>query len=150
VTEGVLMDDERVSTRLQMLRATGIRVALDDFGTGWSSLSYLQRFPVDQLKLDRSFTAALGVEPGGAAIPAAVLQLARALALDVVAEGVETLDQLDRLAELGFGKAQGYLFGRAQSAHLFDPVLDFGTRRSDRPVSRARAITTSSGAPAAQ
>ena len=75
VTEGVLIDDERVSARLQILRAAGIRVALDDFGTGWSSLSYLQKFPVDLLKLDRSFTAELGLGPGGKAIPAAVLQL---------------------------------------------------------------------------
>ena len=134
VTEGVLMDDVRVSARLQMLRTAGVRVALDDFGTGWSSLSYLQRFPVDQLKLDCSFTAELGIEPGGEAIPAAVLQLARALALDVVAEGVETLVQRNRLAELGFLSAQGYLFGAAVPAHRLDALLDQDSPRHARPA----------------
>jgi diguanylate cyclase (GGDEF)-like protein len=123
VTEGILMDDARVSAQLQAMRVTGMRVALDDFGTGWSSLSYLQRFPVDQLKLDRSFTAGLGANPDGEAIPAAVLQLARALALDVVAEGVETLVQRDLLAGLGFLRAQGFLFGAAEPARRLDAVL---------------------------
>ena len=134
VTEGVLMDDDRVSTRLQMLRAAGIRVALDDFGTGWSSLSYLQKFPVDQLKLDRSFTAELCLVPDADAIPAAVLQLARALSLDVVAEGVETPLQLERLADLGFRHAQGFLFGQAEPAHLLVALLRKAAPRHGRPI----------------
>jgi diguanylate cyclase (GGDEF)-like protein len=116
VTEGVLLEDEAVGRRLQMLRAAGVRIALDDFGTGWSSLAYLSRFPVDVLKLDRSFTAGLGQGAGGEAVPAAVVQLARALDLEVVAEGVETVEQQLRLQELGARCAQGYLFGRPASA----------------------------------
>jgi EAL domain-containing protein (putative c-di-GMP-specific phosphodiesterase class I) len=116
VTEGVLLEDEAVGRRLQMLRAAGVRIALDDFGTGWSSLAYLSRFPVDVLKLDRSFTAGLGHGAGGEAVPAAVVQLARALDLEVVAEGVETVEQQRRLQELGTRCAQGYLFGRPAPA----------------------------------
>jgi diguanylate cyclase (GGDEF)-like protein len=110
VTEGVLLDDNQVSVRLQRLRAAGIRIALDDFGTGWSSLDYLRRYPVDQLKLDRSFTNELGTSSSAHAIPAAVIQLATAMSLDVVAEGVETRHQQQRLIQLGFDAAQGYLF----------------------------------------
>jgi len=116
VTEGVLIDDEQVGGRLQRLRAAGVRIALDDFGTGWSSLGYLRRFPVDELKLDRSFTEALGKSPGADAIPATIVQLARGLSLIPVAEGVETVDQQRRLSAMGFRVAQGFLFGRAEAA----------------------------------
>lgn len=127
VTEGVLIDDEEVGPRLQRLRAAGVRIALDDFGTGWSSLSNLRRFPVDQLKLDRSFTNELCKGPGGEAVPAAVIQLAHALSLDVVAEGVENYAQRTRLIQLGYRSSQGYLFGRAQPAReLADRVLESG------------------------
>ncbi len=114
VTEGVLIDDEEVGLRLRRLRAAGVVIGLDDFGTGWSSLNYLRRFPVDHLKLDRSFTEDLGRGPAADTIPAAIVQIARGLSLGLVAEGVETLDQRDRLVELGFRTGQGYLFGRAQ------------------------------------
>jgi len=124
VTEGVLIDDPEVSARLQTLRALGIRVALDDFGTGWSSLSYLQRYPVDMLKLDQSFTATLGADPGGDAIPAAVLQLARAMSLSVVAEGVETPQQRAGLLALGFQQAQGHLFAAPQPAERHEALLN--------------------------
>ena len=102
VTEGVQIQDDEVGIRLQRLRAHGVRVALDDFGTGWSSLSYLRRFPVDILKLDRSFTNELGSSADATAIPAAVVQLAAALGLDIVAEGVETQPQRAALLHLGF------------------------------------------------
>jgi EAL domain-containing protein (putative c-di-GMP-specific phosphodiesterase class I) len=113
ITEGVQIEDDDVGVRLQRLRSHGIRIALDDFGTGWSSLTYLRRFPVDRLKLDRSFTSELGETPDASAIPAAVVQLAVALSLDVVAEGVETLGQRDALIALGFTLCQGYLFSPA-------------------------------------
>ena len=116
VTEGVLLEDEAVGRRLQHLRAEGVRIALDDFGTGWSSLSYLSRFPVDVLKLDRSFTATLHRGRGGEAVPAAVVQLARALDLQVVAEGIETVEQAERLRTLGAQLGQGYLHGRPADA----------------------------------
>ena len=113
VTEGVQIKSEDVPHRLQRLRTAGVRIALDDFGTGWSSLGYLRRFPVDQLKLDRSFSAEVGQNPNADAIPAAVAQLAAALKLDVVAEGVETEAQRERLIGLGFDVAQGFLFAPA-------------------------------------
>ncbi len=116
VTEGVLLEDEAVGRRLQHLRAEGVRIALDDFGTGWSSLSYLSRFPVDVLKLDRSFTATLHEGRGGEAVPAAVVQLARALDLQVVAEGIETAEQAAQLRRLGAQLGQGYLHGRPADA----------------------------------
>jgi diguanylate cyclase (GGDEF)-like protein len=113
VTEGVQIQDDEVSIRLQRLRAQGVRIALDDFGTGWSSLSYLRRFPVDILKLDRSFTHELGDGADAAAIPAAVVQLAGALGLGLVAEGVETERQRAALLHVGFHLAQGYLYSAA-------------------------------------
>jgi diguanylate cyclase (GGDEF)-like protein len=130
VTEGVLLEDEAVGRRLQHLRAEGVRIALDDFGTGWSSLSYLTRFPVDVLKLDRSFTATLHRGRGGEAVPAAVVQLARALDLEVVAEGIESEEQAQRLQLLGVGLGQGYHFGRPGPAEeSLARVLDRGAER---------------------
>ncbi len=126
VTEGVLIDDPAVGARLQRLRAAGVRIALDDFGTGWSSLDYLRRFPVDVLKLDRSFVAGLASGGAGEAVPVAVVQLASTLGLEVVAEGVETVHQAKRLNRLGRMHAQGYLFGRAEPAHELDPMVRSG------------------------
>ena len=150
VTEGVLLDDPHVSARLQVLRAAGVRVALDDFGTGWSSLSYLQNFPVDLLKLDQTFTSKLGPEPGANAIPAAVLQLARAMSLGVVAEGVETVDQRESLLDLGFQQAQGYLFAAARPAaefqtllHQHRPRLSAGDAPDLERTDHGTAVTTS-------
>ncbi|MDQ3052810.1 MAG: bifunctional diguanylate cyclase/phosphodiesterase [Actinomycetota bacterium] len=128
VTELVLIKDAQVGERLQRLRAAGVRIALDDFGTGWSSLSYLGRFPVDLIKLDRSFTAELGRSPAAEAIPAAIVHLARGLSIQAVAEGVETHDQLQRLSRLGFRVGQGYLFGRARRAVECQALI-----RSSRP-----------------
>jgi EAL domain-containing protein (putative c-di-GMP-specific phosphodiesterase class I) len=121
ITEGVPIQDDEVGTRLQRLRARGVRIALDDFGTGWSSLSYLRRFPVDMLKLDRSFTRELGDGADATAIPAAVVQLAAALQLDVVAEGVETQPQRAALLHLGFERAQGFLYSPALPGTDLDP-----------------------------
>ena len=126
LTEGILIDDEMVGSRLQRLRAAGVRVALDDFGTGWSSLAYLRRFPVDILKLDRSFVAGLGSGPAGEAVPAAVLQLASSLQLEVVAEGVETPEQAAALRQLGCRQAQGYLLGRPAASDDLERVVARG------------------------
>jgi EAL domain-containing protein (putative c-di-GMP-specific phosphodiesterase class I) len=126
VTEGVLIDDPAVGERLQRLRAAGVRIALDDFGTGWSSLAYLRRFPVDVLKLDRSFVAGLGSGGSGEAVPAAVVQLAATLGLEVVAEGVETQVQAECLRQLGSMTVQGYLYGAAAPALHLQPVVARG------------------------
>ncbi|SDG89311.1 putative bifunctional diguanylate cyclase/phosphodiesterase [Klenkia brasiliensis] len=113
VTESVLADDvDAVCARLQAVRDLGVRIAIDDFGTGYSSLSYLRRLPVDIVKIDRSFVTDLARGGSATTLVASILELARSLSLDVVAEGVETPVQQVALAELGCSFAQGYLFGR--------------------------------------
>ncbi|MBI3438019.1 MAG: EAL domain-containing protein [Proteobacteria bacterium] len=113
ITEGLLLgDDPLIQATLKRIRSMGFRIALDDFGTGYSSLSYLQRYPIDKIKIDRSFIANLGVEPQADAVIAAIVRLARALRLEVIAEGVETEMQRLRLAAAGCGDIQGFLFGR--------------------------------------
>ena len=86
-------------------------IGVDDFGTGYSSLAYLRRFPVDLLKVDRSFVDGLGTDPGDSAIVAAIVNLAHTLGMEAIAEGVETEEQLAELRRLGCDKAQGYLLG---------------------------------------
>ena len=109
--------------RLEHLKAIGIRLAIDDFGTGYSSLGYLKRFPIDVLKVDRSFVAGLPANRGDAAIVRAVVGLTRALGLKAVAEGVETPEQLAELRGLGCDQGQGYLFGRPTPTEVADVML---------------------------
>ncbi len=117
VTEGVLIDDAaRALDILGALKQHGMRIALDDFGTGYSSLSYLRRFPFDVLKIDKSFVQALGKDAGADAIVRMVLALGRSLNLDVIAEGVETEEQLAHLREQGCRQVQGFLLGRPAPA----------------------------------
>ena len=113
ITESVLMDDVDASQEtLTALRRLGVRLGIDDFGTGYSSMSYLRRFPVDVLKVDRSFVDGLGADPSDSAIVAAIVTLAHTLGLRAVAEGVETGDHLAELRRLGCDYAQGFLFAR--------------------------------------
>jgi predicted signal transduction protein with EAL and GGDEF domain len=113
ITEGMLIGDfSRAVSILRRLKSLGVRIAMDDFGTGYSSLSYLQSFPFDKIKIDRTFISDLGRSPQSLAIVRAVLGLGRGLALPVVAEGVETADQLALLAKEGCDEVQGYLVGR--------------------------------------
>lgn len=112
LTESTLMRNVEMSTRtLRRLRGLGVHIGVDDFGTGYSSLSYLRRFPVETLKIDKSFVDGLGVEPGDTAIVTAVISLAHALGLETVAEGVESATQLAELRTLGCQYAQGFLLG---------------------------------------
>ncbi|WP_183100589.1 putative bifunctional diguanylate cyclase/phosphodiesterase [Nocardioides pelophilus] len=120
ITEtGMMTDTELTIMTLQDLKALGVRVAIDDFGTGYSSLSYLKRFPVDIVKIDRAFTAGLGVNVVDSEILAAVVRLAAACEITVVAEGVETVEQRRALIELGCPLIQGYLIARPQPAARF-------------------------------
>ncbi|OJW44495.1 MAG: diguanylate cyclase [Thiobacillus sp. 65-1059] len=113
LTESILLQDvESTLDTVQQLKRLGVRLSIDDFGTGYSSLSYLKRFAVDRLKIDQSFMRDVNTDPDNAAIVRAVIQLARSLRLDIVAEGVETPAQLAFLREEGCREAQGYLFSR--------------------------------------
>jgi diguanylate cyclase (GGDEF)-like protein len=117
ITESVLlMDDELTMSSLNELRALGVRVALDDFGTGHSSLSYLQKFCFDTIKIDRSFIASSGGDDVNATLVRTVIFLGRELGISVVAEGIETEEQRARLQAQGCRLAQGYLFGRPRPA----------------------------------
>jgi diguanylate cyclase (GGDEF)-like protein/PAS domain S-box-containing protein len=117
ITESVLlMDDEQTKASLAELRTLGVRFALDDFGTGHSSLSYLQKFRFDTIKIDRSFVASIGVDQVNATLVRAVVSLGRELGIGVVAEGIETEEQRETLARQGCRLAQGYLFGRPRPA----------------------------------
>ncbi|MDX8525936.1 EAL domain-containing protein [Mesorhizobium sp. MSK_1335] len=113
VTESVLFDDfSRASSILRRLKSLGVKIALDDFGTGYSSLSYLQSFPFDKIKIDKSFVWMIQKNPQSAAIIRAIVGLGRGLSMHIIAEGVETIDQLDFLSEEGCDALQGYLIGR--------------------------------------
>jgi diguanylate cyclase (GGDEF)-like protein/PAS domain S-box-containing protein len=124
ITESVLMGDAEASiVVLRSLRDLGLHLSVDDFGTGFSSLSYLKKFPVDVLKIDKSFVDGLGTEADDSAIVHAIISLAVSLGLHTIAEGVETPTQLKALTDLGADKAQGYLFSRPQPAATLTGAL---------------------------
>jgi diguanylate cyclase (GGDEF)-like protein len=124
ITEAVLIrDDEAALAVLHQLRAIGVRIALDDFGTGFSSLSYLQRFPFDKIKIDRSFIADVTVPGGSSSIVQAVVTIAAARDMVTTAEGVETQPQLDLLHMLGCTQMQGWLFSKALPATAIRELL---------------------------
>ena len=127
ITETVLMSDaEEVLARLEELRAVGVRLAIDDFGTGYASLGYLARFPLNVLKVDRSFIQGAGTKQQSSLTPVMV-SIGRSLGLMTVAEGVENAAQVAQLRELGFDAAQGFLFSRPAAADEIDALL--GLRR---------------------
>ncbi len=124
ITEGVLIDDpEETRKRLQELRGLGVRLALDDFGSGYSSLSYLQHFPFDKLKIDGSFVAPLGRSENSAVIIQAIVALGRALDLSVLVEGVETEEQRVLLRLAGCDEMQGFLFAKPAPRETIDQLL---------------------------
>ena len=113
LTESVLMEDIAANVRkLAAIREMGVHISVDDFGTGYSSLSYLAKLPVNELKIDRSFVITMTGSPESMAIVSTILSLARALGLQVVAEGVETDEQSRLLKLLRCDEVQGFLFGR--------------------------------------
>jgi len=121
ITEGTLMNDKKSGrVLLDDLKALGIWIALDDFGTGYSSLGYLRRFPIDTLKIDRSFIRDVMTDPGCAAITGAIVAMANQLRLNVVAEGVETEDQLEYLKSISCAQIQGYFFSPALPIPAFE------------------------------
>jgi EAL domain-containing protein (putative c-di-GMP-specific phosphodiesterase class I) len=138
--------DQNIAT-LKAIRAKGVTIAIDDFGTGFSSLGYLARLPVDRLKIDRSFVINMTAGPEGMALVSAVINLAHALRMTVVAEGVETQEQSNLLRLLRCDEMQGFLFSKPVPADLFAArflrhgvVLEsggLGTVAADRPPARA-------------
>jgi diguanylate cyclase (GGDEF)-like protein len=135
ITESVLMLDVDATVGiLRALKALGIQLAIDDFGTGYSSLSYLKRFPIDTLKIDRSFVSGLGEDAQDTAIVRSVVDLAKTLHLSVTGEGIETAAQQRQLTELGCDQGQGFLFARPAEAAALDRML-----RVSRTASRRAA-----------
>jgi diguanylate cyclase (GGDEF)-like protein len=127
ITEGVLIDNpDEMLKRIEDLHRLGVRIALDDFGSGYSSLGYLQRFPLDKLKIDRSFVAALGRSSNGGVIIQAIVALGRALGLSVLVEGVETDEQRVLLRLAGCDEMQGFLFAKPAPAKAIDRLLGQG------------------------
>lgn len=127
ITESVLVQDTRHALSiLSRLSDIGVSIAIDDFGTGYSSLSYLKRFPLDRLKIDRSFIKDLETSPNDQQITKAIIQLGQSLGLSVIAEGVETVFQRDYLQALGCNEAQGFLFSPAKPAAEIGSILEDG------------------------
>jgi EAL domain-containing protein (putative c-di-GMP-specific phosphodiesterase class I) len=117
LTETALIQADRVTTEvLERLHGLGVGLAIDDFGTGYGSLAYLKRFPITTVKIDRSFVAGLGAESNDTEIVRAITSLGRSLGLFVIAEGIETVEQLEQLQALGCDAGQGYLFAAAGPA----------------------------------
>jgi diguanylate cyclase (GGDEF)-like protein/PAS domain S-box-containing protein len=123
ITESTLLDSPLVVSRLDELRLLGVRIAIDDFGTGYSSLNYLRRFPVDTIKIARSFVEELGTSPEQDRLVAAVLRLGSTMGLETVAEGIELEQQRDRLRALNCRYGQGYLYSRPIPAEELDSML---------------------------
>ena len=124
LTEGLMMEDTEAAQReLAQLKKIGLRISIDDFGTGYSCLSYLRRFPIDVLKIDRSFVKEIGTSRDGESIIDAIISLAKSLRLETVAEGVETPAQLNYLLDHGCHVVQGFLFGKPMEMHLIEPLL---------------------------
>jgi len=137
ITEGVLIENpEEAQLRLESLRALGVKIAIDDFGSGYSSLSYLRRFPIDKLKIDKEFVSPLGRSANGGVIIQAIIALGRALGLSVLCEGVETEEQRILLRLAGCDEMQGFLFARPGPAAAVDrllaPAADARARRRGR------------------
>jgi diguanylate cyclase (GGDEF)-like protein/PAS domain S-box-containing protein len=141
ITEGILMQrsEDNVDT-LNQLSGMGIKLSVDDFGTGYSSLAYLQRFPVNALKIDRSFVRGIGRDSNDTALVRAIISMAQSLRLQVLAEGVETSEQIDFLQAHGCYSAQGYYYSEPVSAEAFAEILQ--KQNASRPQAKIPAERT--------
>jgi diguanylate cyclase (GGDEF)-like protein len=138
VTESVLLDVNDLSTAtFNALRAAGVHIALDDFGTGYSSLSYLHKYPVDKIKIDRSFVQNIESDVASDAIVQAMVDLARAIGVEVTAEGVEKSEQRDFLVNIGCNQLQGYLLSKPMPAADIDRLLGVGQSAGARAIATA-------------
>jgi EAL domain-containing protein (putative c-di-GMP-specific phosphodiesterase class I) len=148
MTESVLMKDtEENLAQLIRLKALGVQLAIDDFGTGYSSLAYLRRFPVDIIKIDRSFVEQLGVQADDATLARTIVQLGQSLGISTVAEGIEQVGQLTALRRMGCGLAQGFYFSRPVPADEAGRLLIVEAGRllveaADQPITTAGQSAT--------
>ncbi|MDR9403669.1 MAG: EAL domain-containing protein, partial [Halothece sp. Uz-M2-17] len=127
ITETLTVENPLQTVKLiKGFRSRGIQVSIDDFGTGYSSLSYLRQFPVDNLKIDRAFVNLLEADPNNMQIIRAIVDLGKALGMNITAEGIETKSQLEQLTELGCEFGQGYYFAKPMSAEAVSQYL-FGS-----------------------
>jgi EAL domain-containing protein (putative c-di-GMP-specific phosphodiesterase class I) len=139
ITESAVISDLNHTLHvLRQLKATGVRIAMDDFGAGYSSLSVLRAFPFDKIKMDRSLMAEADRVPQAAAIIRAVIGLGRSLGIPVLAEGVETMAQMDFLRREGCGEAQGFLLGRPGPIEAFADVVRSSGPRAAPALRRTR------------
>jgi EAL domain-containing protein (putative c-di-GMP-specific phosphodiesterase class I) len=136
-----MANTERSIECLRGLKRRGIQISVDDFGTGYSSLAYLRRFPVDKLKIDMAFVRNITTHPDDAAIVLAIIEMAHSLKLDVIAEGVETVEQLSYLRRHNCDQIQGYLFSRPLALAPLEELLLSGKRLF---------VTTGEGQPASE
>jgi EAL domain-containing protein (putative c-di-GMP-specific phosphodiesterase class I) len=144
ITESVMIADaELAMRRLNELKELGVRLAMDDFGTGYSSLSYLSRFPVDILKMDRSFLHA-DATPETAGLATAVVSLGETLNLEVVAEGIELSEQWNTLRDLGCDKGQGFFFARPMDS---EAIVEFLAAVQDRHAAEGHPTPPRADAP---
>lgn len=125
LTESLFVDDiETAIARMSELNNLGIQFSIDDFGTGYSSLQYIKRMPLSQLKIDRSFISGLETDANDQSIVKMIVVMAQELGMNVIAEGVETVEQRDHLIELGCHYFQGYLFSKPQPIDAFSLLLN--------------------------
>jgi EAL domain-containing protein (putative c-di-GMP-specific phosphodiesterase class I) len=147
ITESVLIGDfARAVSILRRLKMLGVRVAVDDFGIGYSSLSYLQAFPFDKIKIDQSFVSNIGKNKQSVAIIRAVIGLAKGLSVPVAAEGVETQTQFEFLRKAGCEELQGYLFGRPHPIGYYSSLVASGQLGSALAEASTRAVKSSTNA----
>jgi EAL domain-containing protein (putative c-di-GMP-specific phosphodiesterase class I) len=140
VTESALVDDLDAGAFFRELQELGVRLAIDDFGTGYSSLGRLSDFPVDVVKIDKSFVDRLGDDADGDAMVRAVIALSHSLGIQAIAEGVEQEHQADALARLGCTLAQGYLFGRPMPADAMTTEFQIGSKNLRHRSTRELAV----------
>jgi diguanylate cyclase (GGDEF)-like protein len=142
ITESILIDDQgHVIDVLEKLRALGVKTALDDFGTGYSSLSYLSQLPLDKIKLDRSFAISIATSQRSAKLMKGVVEIAKALSLEVIVEGIETREQLRELEAYGIDGIQGYIFARPVDAVSLLPYLAYKVKIDTPPTNISEAAS---------
>jgi EAL domain-containing protein (putative c-di-GMP-specific phosphodiesterase class I) len=137
-----MSDTEETARRLAAVKELGVRVAIDDFGTGYSSLAYLQQFPVDALKIDRSFIARVRQDPEGETLIRTLVQLGRSLSIDTLAEGIEQARELSLLREEQCDRGQGFLFARPLDVEACDAFLAEWVDAAEPASADAPQLTT--------